>query len=104
MVIRFSDEDYMGISLLHTNALVVTLIMANHNIHRILVDNGCSANILYWFEFKKTGLGEEEDCPDRLPLDGIHKGTSTTDQIDQTARHNWIIPEAGNNDDAFPVG
>ena len=32
MVIRFSDEDYIGVSLPHTNALVFTLTVANHNI------------------------------------------------------------------------
>jgi hypothetical protein len=40
LVIGFSDEDYAGVSLPHTDALVVTLAIANHKIHRILVDNG----------------------------------------------------------------
>jgi hypothetical protein len=46
-VISFSDDDYVGISLPHTDPLVVTLAIANHRLHRILVDTGSSADILY---------------------------------------------------------
>lgn len=46
-VIGFSDDENVGISLLHSDALVITLTIENHNVHRILVDNGSSANILY---------------------------------------------------------
>jgi hypothetical protein len=46
--VEFLDEDYVGVSLPHTNALVITLQVANHIIHKIFVDNGSSANILYW--------------------------------------------------------
>ena len=53
MVIRFSNEDYTDILLPHTDALVVMLTVAHHNIHRILVDNGSLADILYWSAFKK---------------------------------------------------
>ena len=37
-------------------ALVVTTMMANNNIHRILVDNGSSMDILYHQAFQKMGL------------------------------------------------
>lgn len=57
LVIGFSDEDYACVSLPHTNALVVTLTVANHNIHCLLVDNRSSADILYWSVFKKLNLG-----------------------------------------------
>lgn len=46
-VIGFSNEDFAGVSLPHSDALVVTLVIANHNIHRVLVDTGSSADILY---------------------------------------------------------
>jgi hypothetical protein len=48
LVIGFLDADYAGVSFPHINALVVTLTVANHNIHCILVDNESLANILYW--------------------------------------------------------
>jgi len=55
-VIRFSDDDYARISFPHSDTLVVTLTIANHNVHRILVDNGCSVDISYWSVFKKLNL------------------------------------------------
>jgi len=54
-MIGFSDDDYAGVSLPHTDALVLSLAIANHKIHRILIDTGSSADILYRsaFEFMK---------------------------------------------------
>jgi hypothetical protein len=46
-VIGFLDDDYAGVSLPHTDALVLSLAIANHKIHRILIDTGSSVNILY---------------------------------------------------------
>jgi hypothetical protein len=45
--ISFSDDDANGVSMPHDDALVVTMTVANHT-HRILVDNGSSAEIIYW--------------------------------------------------------
>ncbi|XP_059461787.1 uncharacterized protein LOC132190753 [Corylus avellana] len=52
------------------DALVVTLIVANHNVHRFLVDDGSSADILYWSTFKKLNLGQEKIVPTNYPLMG----------------------------------
>jgi hypothetical protein len=71
MVIGFSDDDYARISFPHMDAQVVTLIVANHNVHRILVDNGSSADILYWFAFKKLNMGKEMIIPKSCPLMGF---------------------------------
>ena len=56
MIIGFLDEDFAGVLQLYTDALVVTLTIANQNVHHILVDNGSSIDILYWFAFKKLDL------------------------------------------------
>jgi hypothetical protein len=71
VVIGFSDEDYEGISLPHTDALVVTLTVANHNMHRILVDNGSSADIMYMPAFKQLNIGQEKVGVARSPLVGF---------------------------------
>jgi hypothetical protein len=71
MVIGFSNIDYTGVLLPYTNALVVTLTMANHNVHRILVDNGSSTDILYWFAFKKLNLRQERIAQANCSLMGI---------------------------------
>jgi hypothetical protein len=41
-MISFSDEDANGVAMPYDDALVVTMTVANHAIHRILVDNGSS--------------------------------------------------------------
>jgi hypothetical protein len=70
-VLGFSYDDYAGVSLPHTDALVVTLAIANHKIHWILVDTGSSADILYKsaFELKKIDRGRM--IPTRYPLVGF---------------------------------
>ncbi|XP_062164913.1 uncharacterized protein LOC133871486 [Alnus glutinosa] len=60
MVVGFSDEDYAGVSLPHTDAIVVTLQVANHRIHRMFVDNGSSADILYWSAFQHMEISPEK--------------------------------------------
>jgi hypothetical protein len=42
VVLSFSEEDARGVVMPHDDALVVTVKVANHAIHRILVDNGSS--------------------------------------------------------------
>jgi hypothetical protein len=55
----------------HDDALVVNLTTANHVIHRILVDNGSSTEILYWPAFKQTGIGQDRIKPFGSPLVGF---------------------------------
>jgi hypothetical protein len=52
VVLSFSKENARGVVMPHDDALVVTLTVANHAIHRILVDNGSPADILYWPAFQ----------------------------------------------------
>ena len=68
MVIGFSDVDYTVVLFPHTNALVVTLTIANHNIHHILVDSGSSTDNLYWSMFKKMNLVREMIILSHFPL------------------------------------
>jgi len=51
-IIEFSDDDYAGVFLPHTDALVLSLAIANHKIHRILIDTGSLADILYKSAFE----------------------------------------------------
>ena len=51
IILSFSEEDARRVVMPYDDALVVTMTMANHTIHRILVDNESSANILYWPAF-----------------------------------------------------
>jgi hypothetical protein len=56
VVVGFSDEDYAGVSLPHTDALVVSLTIANFQLRRILVDTGSSADILFKSAFDHMGI------------------------------------------------
>jgi hypothetical protein len=54
----------------HDNALVVTITVTIAN-HRILVDNGSSADILYWPAFKQMGIDRDKIKPFSSPLVGF---------------------------------
>jgi hypothetical protein len=56
VVLYFSEEDALGVIMPHDDALVVMVIVANHSIHRILVDNGSLTDILYWPAFQQMGI------------------------------------------------
>jgi hypothetical protein len=71
VVLSFSEKDARGVVMPHDDALVVTLTVANHGIHRILVDNGSSANILYWPAFQQMGIDRERIKPFGSPLVGF---------------------------------
>jgi len=47
-VIRFSEEDARRLHHPHDNAFVVSLRVGNYNMHRVLVNNGSLADILYY--------------------------------------------------------
>ena len=50
--IRFSEEDARRLHHPHDDALVVSIRIENYNMHRVLIDNGSSANILYYPAFQ----------------------------------------------------
>jgi hypothetical protein len=55
----------------HDDALVVTMTVANHTIHMILVDNGSSAEIIYWSVVQQMGIPRDRIKPFGLPLVGF---------------------------------
>ncbi|XP_062155166.1 uncharacterized protein LOC133863216 [Alnus glutinosa] len=70
-VIGFSDDDYEGLSLPHTDALVLSLVIANHKIHRILIDTGSSADILYRSAFEQMKIDRDRVISARNSLVGF---------------------------------
>ena len=51
-IIGFSEDDARRLHHPHNDALVVTIRVGDYNVHRMLVDNGSSANILYYPAFQ----------------------------------------------------
>ena len=57
--ITFSDSDLEGCQHSHDDPLVVRAIKANTTVHRVLIDNGSSADIIFTSAFEKMGIGRE---------------------------------------------
>ena len=55
-IIGFSEDDARRLYHPHDNALVVSVRVGDYNVHRMLVDNGSSADILYYPVFQQRGI------------------------------------------------
>ena len=69
--ITFSDSDLEGCQHPHDDPLVVRSIVANTTVHRVLVDNGSSADIIFASAFDKMGIGREKLEPVSTHLRGF---------------------------------
>ena len=58
--ITFSDFDIEGCQHPHDDSLVIKAIVANKTIHRVLVDNTSSADIIFASAFDQMGIGREK--------------------------------------------
>ena len=70
-VIRFLEEDARRLHHQHDDALVVSLQVGDYNMHWVLVDNGSSANILYYPAFQQMRIDKERLIPMNAPLVGF---------------------------------
>ncbi|XP_075659203.1 uncharacterized protein LOC142629100 [Castanea sativa] len=70
-VVEFSEEDAQRLHHSHDDAIVVTLQVGDNNMHRVLVGNGSSADILYYPVFQQMGIGRERLVPTNAPLVGF---------------------------------
>ena len=55
----------------HDNPLVIRVVVANKIVHRVLVDNGSSADIIFVSAFDKMGIGREKLEPINAHLRGF---------------------------------
>ena len=69
--IPFSDSDLEGCQHPHDDPLVVRAIVANKIVHRVLVDNGSSVDIIFASAFDKMGIGREKLEPVNTHLRGF---------------------------------
>ncbi|XP_074346144.1 uncharacterized protein LOC141684906 [Apium graveolens] len=61
--ITFTEADARHVHHPHNNALVVTIFIGGLNVHKVLVDNGSSYNILSYATYQKMGLLDKEMSP-----------------------------------------
>ena len=65
------DEDAKRIHHPYDDAIVITLLIADYTTRRVLVDNGSSADILYYPAFQQMRLGRDQLRPVNSPLVGF---------------------------------
>ena len=69
--ITFTDGDVERVHHPHDDAIVITLLIADYTTIRVLVDNGSSADILYYHTFQQMRLGRDQLHPINSPLVGF---------------------------------
>ena len=70
-LIGFSEEDARRLHHPHDDALVVSIRVGDYNVHRVLVDNGSSADILYYPTFQQMGIDRTRLIPTNALLVGF---------------------------------
>ena len=71
--ITFSYSDLEGCQHPHDDPLVVRAVVANKTVHRVLIDNGSSADIIFASAFDKMGIGMEKLEPVNTHLRGLSR-------------------------------
>jgi len=70
-VIGFTEEDARSLHHPHDDVLVVSIRVGDYNTHRVLVDNGSFADILYYSAFQQMRIERERLVPTNAPLIGF---------------------------------
>ena len=58
-IIEFMKDDAQRLHHTHDNALVVSIRVKDYNTHHVLVENGSSADILYYSAFQQMRIEKE---------------------------------------------
>ncbi|XP_020230316.1 uncharacterized protein LOC109811091 [Cajanus cajan] len=69
--ITFTDADFQGIDPVQVDPMVISVEIHNCIVKKTLIDQGSSADILYWSTFKQLGISEMELNPYDDPLVGF---------------------------------
>ena len=69
--ITFSDTDLEGYQHPYDDPLVIRAVMANKTVHRVLIDNGSSTDIIFASAFDKMGIRREKLEPVNTHLRGF---------------------------------
>ena len=67
-IIGFLEEDARRLHHPHDDALVISIQVGDYNTHRVLVDNGSTADILYYMVFQHMRIEREWIIPTNAPL------------------------------------
>ena len=67
-IIGFSEEDVRRLHHPHDDVLVVSIQIEDYNMHRVLVNNGSSVDILYYPAFQQMGISRERLISTNAPF------------------------------------
>ncbi|XP_058185694.1 uncharacterized protein LOC131302919 [Rhododendron vialii] len=70
--ITFTERDLERVQTPHSDALVVTVQIGIHDVKRVLINQGSSAEVMYYDLFKKLDLPESALQPAEVPLIGFN--------------------------------
>ena len=70
-IIEFLEEDARRLHHPHDDAFVLSILVGDYNIYRVLVDNGSSAEILYYLAFQQMRINREQLVPTNASLVGF---------------------------------
>ena len=70
-IIVFSEDNARRLHHPHDDAIVVSIWVGDYNVHRMLVDNGSKADILYYPAFQQMGINRARLTPMNAPLVGF---------------------------------
>ena len=70
-IIEFLEEDAQRLHHPHDDTLVVSIQVGDYNTHQVLVNNGSSADILYYPTFQQMGINREWLVLTNAPLVGF---------------------------------
>jgi hypothetical protein len=59
----FTDEDLQGIAFPYDDALMVTLLISNYNVYKVLIDTGSLADILFMGALEKMAINKGRILP-----------------------------------------
>ncbi|XP_074377936.1 uncharacterized protein LOC141719454 [Apium graveolens] len=72
MTLKFGDPDLEGLKFPQDDPLVITHIIGNCPVMRVLVDNGASMDILYHDTFIRMGYNNSQLTPSNAPIYGFN--------------------------------
>ena len=68
---HFHGRDALRIHHPHNDAIIITLLITDYSIRKVLVDNWSSTDILYYPAFQQMNLGRDQLRPVHSPLVGF---------------------------------
>ncbi|KAL0444441.1 UNVERIFIED_CONTAM: hypothetical protein Slati_2166800 [Sesamum latifolium] len=76
--ITFTEEDEKGVMFPHEDAVVISAIISNMEVRRILIDSGSSVDVMFLEAYQKMGFGKKFDLPARHQPRRIRRKCDTT--------------------------